>query len=218
MTPAGVPDRPGLPCALLAELEWRGILHATTPGLADRLATRPPDRRLHRLRPDRRLAPRRPPRADLRAAAAPALRRPARRARGRRDRDDRRPVGPLGRAEPARPRDARAQRRRDPGVSSSGSSTSRAGSGGAVMVNNLDWLGRALADRLPARHRQALHGARTCSPRTPSRSGSSAGCRSPSSATCCSRQPTSSICTGPWASSSRWAARTSGATSRPVSS
>ena len=38
MTPAGVPDRPGL-TALLAELEWRGILHATTPGLAERLAT-----------------------------------------------------------------------------------------------------------------------------------------------------------------------------------
>ncbi len=32
---------PGLP-GLLAELEWRGILHATTPGLAERLATGTP--------------------------------------------------------------------------------------------------------------------------------------------------------------------------------
>ncbi|HSK53494.1 MAG TPA: tyrosine--tRNA ligase, partial [Clostridia bacterium] len=38
MTLAPERGRPG-PAGLLAELEWRGILHATTPGLPDRLAT-----------------------------------------------------------------------------------------------------------------------------------------------------------------------------------
>ncbi len=51
------------------------------------------------------------------------------------------PSGPLGGAQPARPRDARGERRRRSAASSSGSSTSRRARRGAVMVNNLDWLG-----------------------------------------------------------------------------
>ena len=117
------PREPGT--GLLAELEWRGILHATTPGLAERLATGRPISGLHRVRSERRLAPRRPPRADLRTASTPAFRRAAHRGRRRWDRDDRRPLRALERAQPARPRDARAQRRRGSAASSSGSSTSR---------------------------------------------------------------------------------------------
>ena len=99
------------------------------------------DRRLHRVRPVGRLAPRRPPRPDLRAAPAPAPRRAAGRPRRRRDGHDRRPVGSVDRAQPARPGDARARTSRPSAASSSASSTSRPGAGGAIMVNNLDWLG-----------------------------------------------------------------------------
>ena len=115
------------------------------------------DRRLHRLRSVGRFAPHRPPRADLRAAPAAAPRRPAGRARRWRDRDDRRPVGAFVRAQPARPRHARGERRGASAAQLERFLDFSPGAGGAVMVNNLDWLGRAVADRLPARHRQALH-------------------------------------------------------------
>ena len=102
----------------------------------------PADLRLHRVRPVRRLAPRRPPGAGLRPHPAPALRRPAGRAGRRGDRHDRRSVGPSVRAEPARRGDDRAQRRRRSAPSSSASWTSRPGPTQAVMVNNLEWLGK----------------------------------------------------------------------------
>ena len=118
-----------------------GSSHATTPGLAGPPGDRPPDRRLQRLRPVGRLAPRRPPGPDLRAAPPPAPRRAAGRARRRRDGDDRRPVGPLVRAEPARPR--RRSRRTSPRIRGQLERflDFSPGAGGAVMVNNLDWLG-----------------------------------------------------------------------------
>ena len=50
------------------------------------------------------------------------------------------PSGPLDRAEPARPRDARGERRRDPRPARAVPRL-LAGAGAAVMVNNLDWLG-----------------------------------------------------------------------------
>ena len=165
---------------------------AGAPGAA---GLRPADRGLHRLRSHGRLAARRPPGPDLRPAPAPAARRAAGRARRRRDGDDRRPVRAVVRAQPAgRPTlehnvaAIRAQLERfldfAPGPAQ------------AVMVNNLDWLGKLSLIELPARHRQALHGARTCWPRTPSSSASSAGSRSPSSATCSSRRTTSRTSTG----------------------
>ena len=84
------------------------------PGLPARLATGRPIAGYIGFDPSGDVAPRRPPRADLRAAPPPALRRPAGRARGWRDRDDRRSVGAVERAQPARPRDPRGERRRDP--------------------------------------------------------------------------------------------------------
>ena len=59
------------------------------------------------------------------------------------------------------------------------------------MVNNLDWLGRAVADRLPARHRQALHDPVHARQGLGPGRDWTAGCRSPSSATCCCRPTTS---------------------------
>ena len=98
------------------------------------------------------------------------------------------PSGRSTRAEPARPRDARRQRRGDPRPARAVPRLHARARPGAVMVNNLDWLGRAVADRLPARHRQALH--------DPVHAGQGLGpgaararaCRSPSSATCSSRR------------------------------
>ena len=177
-----------------------------------------PDRRLQRVRSVGRVAPRRAPHPDLRAAPVPAPRRPAGRPRRRRDGHDRRPVRAVDRAQPARPGDARAQRRRRCAASWSGSSTSRRARSGALMVNNLDWLGELSLHRLPARHRQALHDpVHARQGLRPDRAWSGA-CRSPSSRTCSSSRTTSGTCTGRWASSCRWAAPTSGATSRPASS
>ena len=77
---------------------------------------------------------------------------------------------------------------------------------------------RAVADRFPARHRQALHGAVHARQGLGPDAPGARACRSPSSATCSCSRTTSGTCTGRWASSSRWAAPTSGATSRPASS
>ncbi len=96
---------------LLADLEWRGILHATTPGLPGAAGVRSTDLGVHRVRSDRRIAPRRAPRPDLRADPVPAARRPAGRPRRRGHGDDRGPVGAVVGAEPARHGDDRAQRR-----------------------------------------------------------------------------------------------------------
>ena len=88
---------------------------------------------------------------------------------------------------------------------------------GAVMVNNLDWLGE-LGSSTSCATPASTSRSRTCWTRIRSRCGWSADCRSPSSATCCCRPTTSPTCTGRWASSCRWAAPTSGATSPPASS
>ena len=60
----------------------------------------------------------------------------------RRHGDDRRPVRSIRRAEPARPRDAGGERRRDPlAARALPRLQPAAGDRGAVLVNNLDWLG-----------------------------------------------------------------------------
>ncbi len=204
---------PGL-AGLLAELEWRGILQATTPGLPARLALGTSISRIHRLRPDGGLAACRASHPDLRSAATPTVRWSARGAPRWRDGDDRRSVGPLDRAEPAGPGDAGSQRRPHrrpagtvpglhPRIPGRSSSTTSIGSASCRWSSSFET--RASTSRC-----------RTCSPRTRCRSASSAVSRSPSSATCCSSRMTSRTCIGRWASSCRWVARTSGATSPPV--
>ncbi len=129
--------------------------HPGPPRAARHRAT---DRRLQRLRPVGRFAARRPPGPDLRAHPAPAGRWQAVCAGGWRDRHDRRSVGAVVGAEPARRSDPRAERRRDP-------RTARAvprllagrRPGGDGQQPGL--AGRAVAHRVPARYRQALHGA-----------------------------------------------------------
>ena len=114
------------------------------------------DQRVHRLRSDLRFAPRRAPRADLRAAASAAPRRTARGGRRGRDRDDRRSVGAVLGTQSARHRDARSQPRRHPraaGAVPGLLARSRRGPDG--QQPRLARL--AVADRLPARHGQALH-------------------------------------------------------------
>ena len=122
---------------------------AGTPG------DRPADQRLHRVRSLGRVAPHRPSRADLRAAPPAALRRPAVRGGRWRDGHDRRPVGPFHRAQPARRRHARSQRRGHPGPARTVPRLhARLGRGHGQQPR----LARtAVADRLPARHRQAFH-------------------------------------------------------------
>ena len=189
----------------------------TTPGLPARLATGRPIAGYIGFDPSGDVAPRRPPRADLRAAPAAAPRRPPGGPGRRRDRDDRRPVGPLdasGTCSTARRSSATSRRS---AASSSGSSTSRRGRrrdhGQQPRLAR-----RAVADRLPARHRQALHGAVHAGQGLRPGPARARACRSPSSATCSCRRTTSPTCTGRWASSCRWAAPTSGATSPPASS
>ena len=176
---------------LLAELDWRGILHATTPGLAARLATGrpiagyigfdPSAASLHvghlvpifgLLRLQRHGG--RP--VALVGGGTGMIGDPSGRSSERNllDRDDaaRANVAAIAGAARAVPRLLARGRRRADG-------------------QQPRLAGAAQPDRLPARHRQALHGRRTCWPRTRSRSGSSRACRSPSSATCSSRRTTS---------------------------
>ena len=118
---------------------------------------RPSHRRLHRLRPLCALAPRRPPRADLRAAAAAAVRRPAGGGGRWRDRHDRRSVGALQRAEPAGPRGARGERGLDP-LAARAVPRLRRRRGRRADGQQPRLAGRVQPDRVPARRREALHG------------------------------------------------------------
>ncbi len=217
MTEPGPPDpRPRL-ARFLDDLEWRGILHATTPGLPERLATGrrisayigfdPTADSLHigHLIPIFGL---------LRLQRA---RRQARRARGWRHRDDRRPVRAVVGAEPARRRHARAQRRGDPGTARAVPGLlARAGAGRHGQQPRL--AGVDLADRLPAGRRQALHralhagqGLRPDAPRARP-VVHRVQLHDPPGAS------TSRRCTASTASRCRWAARTSGGTSPRASS
>ena len=212
-----VTDARRRPAGLLDELEWRGILHGDDTGIARPPGDRRPIAGYIGFDPSGAVAPHRSSRADLRAAPAAAVRRPAGRPRRRRDRDDRRSVGPLERAEPAGPRDARAQRRGDPrparAVPRLLAGRARRGAGQQPRLAR-----RAVGSSTSCATPASTSRSRTCWPRTRSRCGSSAACPSPSSATCSCRPTTSPTCTGRWASSCRWAARTSGATSPPASS
>ena len=126
---------------LLAELEWRGMLHATTPGLPARLATGRPIAAYNGFDPSGRwlhighLVPIFGLIQLQRAGGRPIA------LVGGGTGHDRRPVGAVVGAEPARRRDARARTSPRSARSSSGSSTSRRAPTRRVMVNNLDWLG-----------------------------------------------------------------------------
>ena len=89
------------------------------------------------------------------------------------------------------------------------------GPNGASMANNAALAGAHQAAGLPPGRRQALHDPVHALEGLGPDAARAAACRSPSSATCSSRPPTSSTSSGPWTASSRWAARTSGATSPP---
>ena len=127
------------------------------PGPAGPAGHRPSDRRLHRVRPVGRLAPRRPPRADLRAPAAAALRRAARSPL----------VGggtgmigdPSGRSTE---RNLLDRETLEANVAAIRGQLERfldftPGSRARADGQQPRLARRAVADRLPARHRQALH-------------------------------------------------------------
>ena len=154
--------RRGRPHASARPAPRRAGLARAAPGRDARPRGAPGDgpaaRRLQRIRPVRAVAPPRPPRADLRAPPPPAPRRPAGRPRRRGDRHDRRPVRHVGRTEPARSRHDRRERRRDPGPARAVprllARPERGHDGQQPRLARRD-----LDARLPARRRQALHGA-----------------------------------------------------------
>ena len=134
-----------------------GLVHLASEGLEARLA-RGPVSGLHRLRRERAVAPCRSSPAGLPAPPSAASRRAAGRRHWRRHGHDRRPVGQVHASascstRPTIDANSAALRR-----SSSGSSTSRPG------LPSRAWSTTAIGSRpcrsrLPARHRQALHGA-----------------------------------------------------------
>ena len=138
---------------LLDELRWRGMIHQTSGGLAERLAKGDPIKgyigfdptgtSLHigSLVPDLRDDP---PAARRRLPRCPD--------RGR-DRNDRRPVGPFERKAAPQPRDGRRERRRNAGAAGEVPGlrrTQRRRDRGQLRVAEL-----VLAAPLPAGHRQA---------------------------------------------------------------
>ena len=139
------------------------------------------------------------------------------RARRRRDRDDRRPVGPVVGAEPAGPRRRSSTTWRRSAASSSGfldfsPGPTQAADGRTTSTGSAS----SIADRLPARRRQALHG--------PVHAGQGLGPAAAGARPLVHRvqlhdAPGARLrrrSTASTASRCRWAARTSGATSRPA--
>ena len=176
-----------------------------------------PDHRLRRVRPDRRLAPRRQPGAGDGPGLAAA--------RGHT------PIALVG-GGTGMVGDPSGKRQRAPGARRSSRSTATPSAIGRPAPRFLRVRGRQRGpapqqrrlaarpppDGVPARHRQALHRQLHAAEGVGAEPDGDAGSRTPSSATCWSRRTTTGTCSTPRAASSRWAAATSGATSRPASS
>ncbi len=192
------------------------MFHAASEGLEERLWTGRPISGYNGFDPSAAVAPYRPPGPDLGADPLPAARRPPDRDRRRRDRHDRRSVRAIQRAEPARSGDARGERRVDQAPARALPGFRRPERGAGRQQPRLARID--VADRLPAGHRQALHGpvhagqgfgpgparARPVVHRVQLHAPPVGGLRAPPS--------------DPRRASCRWAGPTSGGTSRPASS
>ena len=130
---------------------------------------------------------------------------------------DRRPVGQERRARAADRRTRSTPTRRRIRVQLERFLDFDAGPAQARMVDNREWLDASTACSTTCGTSASTSPSPRCWRRTPSSSASAAACRSPSSAIRPFRRPTSCTCTATTGSRCRWAAPTSGATSRPAS-
>ena len=192
------------------------MFHATRPDCPSATRHGPADLRLHRLRSVRPIAPRRPPRADLRAApvsSATAAGRSRSWAAGPGMIGD--PSGRLGGAQPARSRE-----RSRHNVASIRRQLERfldfsPGARGADARQQPRLARRAVSCSTSCATSASTSRSRTCSPRTPSRSRLDRGLSFTEFSYMLIQAYDFLHLHREWASSCRWAAPTSGATSRP---